>query len=433
MIFTDKDLLQPSLSNNGFNKLLVREFYVEDTSQLTPEMINNFLSGTAAKNIISGQIIADLEQKIGTIFSGKTLFDNTEDGYILGIDQGTAKFYIGNSSAYLNWTGTALIISGTLSAGALDIGGADATSFHVDSDGNLWLGGALFASSVFSVSNAGAVTASDMTITGGSLAGWTLSSTSLSFGAGANTVGLDSGGTNPAFYAGSSTPGSAPFMVTKAGALTASSGVIGGFTITATELYGGIIKTAATVSAGSSGVIMDTDGLRGYDSVLGQTFNLPTDGSTPSFASGVINNTIFEIDTSAILRTSATVGDGSASSAGILINDTGFYACEASQTLANANVKILVNGSAVFTANVKGGQTDYNTGTGYFLGLSGGDYKFSIGNAASNHITWDGTYLKMKGSFEVGLDGLINNSVYTVANLPVSPTVVGFNVPNAYA
>lgn len=216
------------------------------------------------------------------------------------------------------------------------------------------------------------------------------------------------------------------------GELYASSGTIGGFTITATKLYGGQIQTSVNVEAGASGVIMDSDGLRGYSTTLGEVFNLPVDGSAPTFASGIIESTIFEINTNSILRTSETVGDGSADSAGILINDTGFYACEANQLLENANVKILVDGSGVFNANVRGGQTDFNTGTGYFLGLSSGEYKLSLGSSVGNYLTWDGTYLRIKGSFDVGTGGVINNSVYTVANLPVAPTTVGFNVPSAY-
>jgi hypothetical protein len=216
------------------------------------------------------------------------------------------------------------------------------------------------------------------------------------------------------------------------GTITAVSGVIGGFTVTATELYGGIIKTAATVQAGSTGVIMDTDGLRGYDAVLGQTFNLPTDGSAPSFSSGVINTTTFEIDTSGIMRTSATVGDGSSSSEGILINSTGIYVCAANQTLSNANIKILSNGEGTFTASIKGGATDFFTGIGYFLGLSSGEYKFSIGNPSTSYMKWDGTNLVIKGSFDVGSNGVINNSVYTVATLPIAATTVGFNPPSAF-
>ena len=159
------------------------------------------------------------------------------------------------------------------------------------------------------------------------------------------------------------------------GIINASSGTIGGFTIGATEMYGGIIKTAATVGAGSTGVIMDTDGLRGYDSVLGNTFELPTDGGAPTFSSGIINETIYEISTNAVLRTSSTVGDGSASSAGVLINNAGIYGCKANQTLAAANVKILTDGTIALTCS----ETDAITiqyGSDILL-EHGGDIKFT--------------------------------------------------------
>jgi hypothetical protein len=277
----------------------------------------------------------------------------------------------------------------------------------------------------------------------GGPSGWTISTGKISSSKSGNSTILSSVGTD-AFVAG---PTGAPsFIVTHSGTLNATnaiisgnisalSGTIGGFTITPSSLYGGVIKTSLNVGAGARGVIMDVAGLRGYDTVLGTTFNLPTNGDAPTFSSGIINNTIYEINTNSILRTSATVGDGTSDSAGILINNTGFYATATNQLLENANVKILIDGSATFVANIKGGQTDYDTGIGYFLGLSGGDYKFSIGSHIANFLTWDGTFLRMKGSFEVGLGGLINNSVYTVANLPVFPRespLVGFAVPNDY-
>ncbi len=63
-----------------------------------------------------------------------------------------------------NVTATLAAIIGAISGGTIDIGGADATSFHVDANGNLWLGNALFASAPFKVSNAGAMTAQSVTI-----------------------------------------------------------------------------------------------------------------------------------------------------------------------------------------------------------------------------------------------------------------------------
>jgi hypothetical protein len=48
------------------------------------------------------------------------------------------------------------------------------------------------------------------------------------------------------------------------------------------------------------------------------------------------------------------------------------------------------------TGNIKGGQTAYNTGTGFFLGYSGGAYKFSIGSSTIN-MTWDGSAFTVTG------------------------------------
>lgn len=134
-------------------------------------------------------------------------------------------------------TSTSGAIGGwTLGATALTAG-SGATTVGLDSGGTnpaLYAGSATPASAPFRVTQGGALTATSATITGtvtstaGTIGGWTLAATSLTAGSGANTVGIDSGGTNPAFYAGSATPGSAPFRVTQAGALTATSATITG-------------------------------------------------------------------------------------------------------------------------------------------------------------------------------------------------------------
>lgn len=48
---------------------------------------------------------------------------------------------------------------------------------------------------------------------------------------------------------------------------------------------------------------------------------------------------------------------------------------------------------------LRGGQTAYNTGTGFFLGYDTDAYKFSIGDASSNYVTWDGSTLEISGNF----------------------------------
>lgn len=93
----------------------------------------------------------------------------------------------------------------------------------------------------------------------GAIGGWTIGATELKAGSGANTVGLDSGGTNPAIYAGSATPGSAPFRVTQAGVLFAQ---------------------GATIQSAGSGarVVLDGTGIKGYDATT-QRYQVSNDGS----------------------------------------------------------------------------------------------------------------------------------------------------------
>jgi len=53
--------------------------------------------------------------------------------------------------------------------------------------------------------------------------------------------------------------------------------------------------------------------------------------------------------------------------------------------------------------HIKGGMTDYLDGNGFWIGYTGGEYKFSIGDSASNsYLAWDGTDLTVKGDLHVG-------------------------------
>jgi len=160
--------------------------------------------------------------------------------------------------------------------------------------------------------------------------------------------------------------------VTVRGRIIASTGVIGGFTILSDRMYGGKIMTDYNVAAGATGVVMDSAGLRGYDSVLGLVFNLPTNGSVPTFSSGIIASSVFEINTNAVMRTSSTVGDGSSLSYGILINNTGIYACQANQTISNANLKALITGTISITGQINATSGQIGNVNISSTGLSGG-------------------------------------------------------------
>lgn len=75
----------------------------------------------------------------------------------------------------------------------------------------------------------------------------------------------------------------------------------------------------------------------------------------------------------------------------------------------------VTSGGITFNAGgaIKGGQTDYNTGTGWFLGYSGGAYKFSIGNPAGNYMAWDGTDLTVVGKLNGQLIQSYNDHSYS--------------------
>jgi len=74
------------------------------------------------------------------------------------------------SAAGGTFTGSLTAVSGTftgeLSGGTINIGGNDNSSFHVDSNGNMWVGSSSYSSAPFKVSSTGALTATSATSSG---------------------------------------------------------------------------------------------------------------------------------------------------------------------------------------------------------------------------------------------------------------------------
>lgn len=194
--------------------------------------------------ISSGSQAATVNQVVGNLANGKSTFDNTKTGFILGVDKGVAKFYIGNTTNYISWDGSTLSVVGGVSISQLDIPDTiTANSFHVSTSGNTWWGAAAIGSAVAKVLATGAATFTNIVATG---------------------------------------------------------------TINATGGYVGSASTALAVESGG--------------------FNVGT------------------------------------------------------------------------TGYIRGNQTDFNTGVGWFLGYSGGAYKFSVGDPNGQYITWDGSTLAVTSS-----------------------------------
>ena len=182
-----------SILDLGFSRTLIKLGPLDlgaITLDTPPEMANVFTGGIVARTIIAGELITDIEQQTGTLFNGKITFDNTDAGFILGVDNsdGLLKFYIGNTSSYLNWTGSALNIAGSITATSGAIGGFNIGSDYIrdvansmgmastvtgGDDVRFWAGDTFAnrASAPFRVTEAGAVTGSSITITGGAISG----------------------------------------------------------------------------------------------------------------------------------------------------------------------------------------------------------------------------------------------------------------------
>jgi hypothetical protein len=200
------------------------------------------------------------------------------------------KFYLsGSGTNSLSWDGSTLAISGAITASTIDIGTGN-TILKVDAAGNLSIGHATPSSAPFQVSNAGAVTASNLTITGGGIninsgvfavtSAGALTATNATitgvitansgtftgtvhagggtFAGSITASGTISGGTitGATITAGTlAVPASSPkFSVAATGVLTAVDGVFSG-TITSSTITGGLIQTGTT---GERVVIQDT-------------------------------------------------------------------------------------------------------------------------------------------------------------------------------
>ena len=127
-----------------------------DASSITVSNLN-------ASNISTGTLNVN---RLPSITTSQINFDAGDIG---GAESATILATINASSEGLSITADRLDLSGTLSVGqALDVGGSDSSSFHVDVDGNMWLGAGTYASAPFKVSSAGALAASSFSLTGGS-------------------------------------------------------------------------------------------------------------------------------------------------------------------------------------------------------------------------------------------------------------------------
>lgn len=155
--------------------------------QSNPNEDNSASVSVDPTDIGSGSGLGNNELAAGAFSGGKVAFADTNDGFWLGIDQGVAKFSIGSPSSFLSWDGSTLTVTGTLVATTGTIGGFSIGADYIRDTANsmglastvtggddvrFWAGDSFAnrATAPFRVTEAGAVTGSSITITGGSVA-----------------------------------------------------------------------------------------------------------------------------------------------------------------------------------------------------------------------------------------------------------------------
>lgn len=189
----------------------------------------NVANGMNMDMLNSGPLGSTIEIASGGIRFGKTLFDNTVTGFILGIDKkdGNGKFYIGNTTNYLNWDGTTLTIAGSLTLTSGSVAGFTLTATTISAT-NLVL-------------TSGAVNVANITVGTGATAG------------GINAANISS---DIVFWSGSTyaNRATAPFRVDAAGNVTQNNVIA---TNTGKRDYGDGSDGAVTLGAGTTTLTRD--------------------------------------------------------------------------------------------------------------------------------------------------------------------------------
>ncbi|MEM1667174.1 MAG: hypothetical protein QXM53_00765, partial [Thermofilaceae archaeon] len=376
----------------------------------------------------------------GSIRGGKTEY-GSGTGFFLGYSGGAYKFDIGSSSQYLRWDGSALSVVGNITAtggnipysyvtggppanadntatvisgglittGRIELGSSGTVKAGIDGSGTsdsairFWAGAtyANRASAPFRVTQGGALVATSATITGGVLGGSnviTISSTGLDVGnLGSIRAGKTGYGSGTGFFLGYSDgsykldigsttqylrwDGSSLIVsgqiVAQQGSLISYSYVTGGPPAnadnTATVISGGLITTGRIELGSGSTVKAGIDGAGTSDSDIrfwaGSTY--ANRASAP-----------FRVTQGgALVATSATITGGVLGGTGVI-------------SITSSGLDVGSSGS------IRGGKTDFGSGTGFFLGYSGGAYKLDVGSS-SQYLRWDGSTLSIVGNVTV--------------------------------
>jgi len=150
-------------------------------------------------------------------------------------------------------------------------------------------------------------------------------------------------------------------------AIIATGGTIGGWTINATSIFTGT-EDHSGYTANAGDLTIYSNGT--VASIHGKEFYIGTDGKltcTSITATGTIN------------------AQAGYLASGVYVDTVNGLLCE------SGGINVGVAG------HVRGGATDYFTGTGFWLGYDTDKYKLSIGDPDGKYLAWDGTKFVVNG------------------------------------
>lgn len=365
--------------------------------------------------------------------------------YAGGSNENTAPFRVTNTG-YLTATGVDLngrfvATSGSVGGWAIDSGklwstGATGTQIVLDSsNGKMYVGNENWANTGnrFYVDNAGKFSLGskltwdgsllliDGTITAasGTIGGWSIDNTKLYAGTGSNFIALSSDNAiEYRTWAGSPTPASAPFYITKTGGLLANNASITGRVVATSGSFSGSI-TAASISGSTI-----TGGLISGTSVSGVSIT----GSTVT-AGSISGNTITGGSISGALVTAGSISGNSITGGSI----------SGSTISGNTISGGTISGVSLTAASISGGQisigSNFNVSNTGVITASGASINGVI-NATSGTFSGTITAASISGSTITGntiSGGTISGSQVTGASLSGGQITIGsgFSVNNA--
>ena len=240
----------------------------------------------------------------------------------------------------------------------------------------------------------------------------------------AGTIKLG-GSTSPKFNVNASgdvTASSALFSgsVSVTGNINATSGNIGGFAITRDAITGSGFYLSGSATGNGFFISSSKFNVKANGDVTGSSVLFT--GGTFSGTVTVGGTALTEANTLNSNTTATNVGLGSVQN---------LNAQSQAQTGINSGTTITGGGITLSNGgSIKGGQSAFNIGTGFFLGYESSAYKFSIGNASTNYLTWDGSTFAVGGTIaatagNIGGFTISNNSLSNGSNFYISGSATG--------